>query len=214
MRIANEARRGVHENTVRTLVDRTIEEGLLTKLHRGLYLNKLAVPSVRLAEAAPFIRSGAVVSLQQVLGEFGVSNNPSSAVTCVLPYGPGSVRPSTRDVQTEAGLFMFHALPERFFPPAAGAKGDLFLDRPYPVFCPEKAFLDWLYLGASPRSNLAPPPPDLDFQAGPFDMGKVRRLARELEMSEHLETFLAYQEAMGHGEEHAEVQHPIRRARP
>ena len=55
----------------------------------------------------------------------------------------------------------------------------------YPRTTPEKALLDWIYLGASPRSRMTRPPYDLD--TGLLNGRRLRRLARKMGLSTHLE---------------------------
>ena len=75
---------------------------------RGLYLNQLAAPRPAAAEAAGFIRTRAIVSLQTVLGEAGVTNNFSDVVTSVLPHEPGHVS-SVRPVRAADIEFRFNS---------------------------------------------------------------------------------------------------------
>jgi hypothetical protein len=60
------------------------EGKILKPVREGAYLNGMSFPEVALAEAASVIRTGAVVSLQSVLGDAGVLNNPTPDVTCVM----------------------------------------------------------------------------------------------------------------------------------
>jgi hypothetical protein len=55
-------------NTVFRWLREQTGAGVLRPVTRGLYLNQLARPQPTAAEAAGFIRSGAIVSLQTVLG--------------------------------------------------------------------------------------------------------------------------------------------------
>ena len=86
------------------------ESGVLRPVTRGLYLNQLARPRPQAAEAAAYVRTGAVVSLQAVLGDAFVSNKYSDIVTCVVPIRDG-VAPSNRPVKAERIEFRFHAMP-------------------------------------------------------------------------------------------------------
>jgi hypothetical protein len=52
------------------------------------------------------------------------------------------------------------------------------LDVKYPRATPEKALLDWLYLGASRYSKIAGPPLDLELER--LDASRLRRLARAM----------------------------------
>lgn len=60
---------------------------------------------------------------------------------------------------------------------------------------PERAFADWVYLGASPRSRLHPPPLDIDFHE--LDRDRVGRLIQamgiQVEFEAWLERYNAYQ---------------------
>ena len=63
------------------------------------------------------------------------------------------------------------------------------LDVLYPRATPEKALLDWIYLGDSPRTKLAPPPLDIDLER--LDKRRLKRLADRMKLSKHLEEYLA-----------------------
>jgi len=119
-----------------------------------------------------------VVSLQTVLGDAFVSNNYSDIVTCVVPIRDG-VAASSRPVKAERIEFRFHAMPIRFLDERAGALEDrLDLDVAYARATPEKALLDWIYLGASPRTKLSGPP--LDIELDKLNMPRLRRLAKAM----------------------------------
>jgi hypothetical protein len=93
------------------------------------------------------------VSLQTVLGEAGETNNYSDVVTCVVPHSKDH-KPSVRPVKAEHIEFRFHAMPARFLGEHAGDLEDrMDLDFKYPCATPEKALLDWIYLGASAHTN-------------------------------------------------------------
>ena len=126
--------------------------GVLRLVTRGLYLNNLARPQPQAAEAAAYIRTGAVVSVQTVLGDAGVSNNYSDIITSVLPIR-GRATSSSRTVRAPGLEFRFHAMPERLLDERAGSLEDRFdLDVSYARATPEKALMDWIYLGASVRT--------------------------------------------------------------
>jgi hypothetical protein len=57
-------------------------------------------------------------------------------------------------------------------------------DVKYPRATPEKALLDWLYLGASRYSKMAGPPLDLELER--LDASRLRRLARGMGLTEEL----------------------------
>ena len=165
------------------------ESGVLRPVTRGLYLNQLAEPRPHAAEAAAYVRTGAVVSLQTVLGDAFVSNNYSDIVTCVVPIRDG-VAPSSRSVKAERIEFRFHAMPIRFLDERAGALEDrLDLDVVYARATPEKALLDWIYLGASPRTKLSGPP--LDIELDKLNMPRLRRLAKAMGLGTALAGYLS-----------------------
>ena len=165
-----------------------VARGALRPMTRGLYLNQLAAPGPSAAEAAGFIRTGAIVSLQTVLGEAGVTNNLSDIVTSVLPQEPRHV-PSVRPVRVAKVEFRFHALPARHMGEQAGAVEDrLDLAVQYPRATPEKAFLDWLYLGDSRCSSMDAPSLDLDLQH--LNLQRLHRLARSMNLMHSLRVWL------------------------
>ncbi|MGB9429060.1 MAG: hypothetical protein WCC11_04165, partial [Gammaproteobacteria bacterium] len=129
--------------------------GRLPRVQRGLYLNGFRTPPGRLADAAAWLRTDAVLSLNTVLGDAGVLNNPSRTVTAVVPVDAGAAPPQLGRKATAAGIFHFFGLPRRIL--EAGAAADRLQQMDIGVeharATPEKALLDWLYLAASPRSH-------------------------------------------------------------
>lgn len=165
--------------------------GKLPRVQRGLYLNAFRSPPGRLADAAPWLRTDAVVSLNTVLGEAGVLNNLSRTITAVVPIDAGGSPPQLGRKTTAAGTFHFFGLPRRVL--EAGAADDR-LDTHGGVeharATPEKALLDWLYLAASPRSHRTwPLRGDVDMTQ--LDQRRLRRLARAMGVTEILDTWLA-----------------------
>jgi hypothetical protein len=179
-------------NTVFRWIRLQTAAGALRPVTRGLYINQLASPQPTAADAAGFVRSAAIVSLQLVLGEAGVTNNYSDIVTCVLPQSRGH-SPSVRAVRAERAEFRFHAMPARLLDSRAGELEDrMDMDFRYPRATPEKALLDWIYLGASPRTRIAGPPLDID--ASRLDRPRLRRLAKAMGVSIDLNAYLARQQ--------------------
>ena len=162
--------------------------GVLRPITRGLYLNQLAQPRPQAAEAADYVRTGAVVSLQTVLGDAGATNNYSDIVTCVVPIHDG-VAQSSRPVRAERIEFRFHAMPARLLDARAGAIEDrVNLDVAYGRASAEKALLDWIYLGASPRTRLSGPPLDIDLDL--LSLPRLRRLAKAMNLGKALADYL------------------------
>ena len=164
--------------------------GALQPVARGVFLNRLAGPSVHAAEAAQYLRRGAVVSLAWVLERSGALNNYGDTVTCVVPQVSGMAPPKVGARITPAAPFRFHALPLAVL--HAGAKRiedvqDLRFD--YPRATPERALLDWIYLGASPRSHLPLPPADVNLSG--MDQRRLTRLSRAMGIEEAWSAWLA-----------------------
>lgn len=182
-------RKKAARNTVFKWIREQTDAGVLKPLTRGLYLNQLARPQPSVAEAAAFIRCGSIVSLQTVLGDAGITNSYSDIVTSVLPVRAG-VAQSSRPVVANGVEYRFHVMPARLLDDAAGAVDDrMDLVVLYPRASPEKALMDWIYLGASPRTKLAPPPLDIDLQR--LDKRRLRRLADGMKLSRQLQDYLA-----------------------
>jgi hypothetical protein len=176
-------------NTLFRWVRNQVAGGALRPMTRGLYLNQLAAPRPAAAEAAGFIRTGAIVSLQTVLGEAGISNNFPDVVTSVLSHERGHVS-SVRPVKAADIEFRFHSMPARLLDDRAGELEDrMDLDVKYPRATAEKALLDWLYLGASKYSKMAGPPLDLELER--LVASRLRRLARTMGLTEELAAWRA-----------------------
>jgi hypothetical protein len=176
-------------NTLFRWVRDQVAGGTLRPVTRGLYLNQLAAPRPAAAEATGFIRTGAVVSLQTVLGEAGITNNFSDVVTSVLPHEYGHVS-SVRPVKAADTEFHFHSMPARLLGDRAGEAEDcLDPDFRYARATPEKALLDWLYLGMSKYSKIAGPPLDLELER--LRPSRLRRLARAMDLIEELAAWQA-----------------------
>lgn len=173
--------------SVARLIARASDVKLITPVRGGLFLNTLAHPRPRLAEAAGWVRTGAVVSLHTVLGDAGVLNNPTGHVYALLPMDAPTNASS--EVRSAGGArFIFRRMPERVL--VAGARADrLEAGVAYLRATPEKALLDWLYLGRSPRSTLTDPPAhDIDLDL--LDPARLTRLAQAMGLEEVLAQFI------------------------
>ena len=124
-----------------------------------------------------------------MLGEAGITNNFPDVVTSVLPHERGHVS-SVRPVKAADIEFRFHSMPARFLADRAGEAEDrLDLDVKYPRATPEKALLDWLYLGVSRYSKIAGPPLDLELER--LVVSRLRRLAGTMGLTEELAAWRA-----------------------
>ena len=158
----------------------------LQRVVRGLFLNRLITPPAQLCEAAVWLRPGAVISLQTVLGDSGVWNNFTEWVTAVVPLSSRYTTPSLGRVETEGGTFVFRGVPEHVL--ETGAENDrLVAGVDYRRATPEAALLHWLYLSNSPRSRMSTPPLDLDL--GELDLKRLRRLAIGMRLDANLTTW-------------------------
>ena len=156
-----------------------VDTGALQPVSRGIYLNRLAGPDVHPAEAAQYIRRGAIASLAWVLERSGALNNFGDTVTCVVPQISGLAPPKVGMRDTRAAPFRFYAMPLRVLEAGAGRLEDVQdLRYAYPRATPERALLDWIYLGASPRSRLAPPPADIRLNG--MNSVRLARLAKAM----------------------------------
>lgn len=187
--VLSDRRKPPARNTLFRWVREQIASGVLRPMTRGLYLNQLAAPRPTAAEAAGFIRTGAIVSLQAVLGDAGITNNFPDVVTSVVPHERGHVS-SVRPVKAADIEFRFHSMPARLLDDRAGRLEDrMDSEVRYSRATPEKALLDWLYLGESRYSKIAGPPLDIEIERlnGP----RLRRLARSMECVEQLKAWQA-----------------------
>jgi hypothetical protein len=184
VRLAKDAQPGVSEPTVERWIQDAVSANRLQRVVRGLYLNRLISPPAQLSEAAVWLRPGAVISLQTVLGNAGVWNNFTDWVTAVVPFSRRYATPSLGRVETSAGIFVFRGLPEAVL--EAGPEEDrLAGGLTYRRATPEAALLHWLYLSNSPRSRMSEPPLDMDLTI--LKARRLERLSRAMQLGEVLE---------------------------
>ena len=182
-------RRPMARGTLFRWIKAQTESSALRSVTRGLYLNQLAQPLPNLSEAAGYVRSGAIDSLQTVLGEAGVTNNYPDIVTAVLPIFAHRSAHSSRSVVAPGAEFRFHAMPARLLDERAGFPDDrLDADSEYARATPEKALLDWIYLGNSRFTRLSGPPLDMDFSR--VDSARLTRLATRMNLKSELKSYL------------------------
>lgn len=188
VRLSRDMQPEVSEPTIERWIQEAVSANRLQRVVRGLYLNRLINPPAQLSEAAVWLRPGAVISLQTVLGDAGVWNNFTDWVTAVVPLSRRYTTPSLGRLETAAGIFVFRGLPEAVL--EAGREEDrLVSGTTYRRATPEASLLHWLYLSNSPRSRMSEPPPDLDMAM--LNVQRLRRLSRAMQMSELLERWLA-----------------------
>lgn len=175
------------EATVNRTAAALADEGALLKVRRGLFVNRLAIPVAIAEEAAQFLRAGAVIDLQSVLGEAGVLNNPSDVVVASVPVTPGEPIPNVGNLRTDAGRFRFYAVDAKVL--LAGERADRLEPVPYPKATPEAAIVHWLHLARSPRSGMRRPPLDSDVDL--LKKPRLRRIAKAAGLERNLDAWLS-----------------------
>jgi hypothetical protein len=188
VRLANDVRPGVSEPTVERWIQEAVSADRLQRVVRGLYLNRLINPPAQLSEAAVWLRPGAIVSLQTVLGDAGVWDNYTAWVTTVVPLSSRYTTPSLGRRETAAGTFVFRGLPESIL--EAGREEDrLTAGITYRRATAEAALLHWLYLSESPRSGMSAPPTDVHLES--LNSRRLERLANAMQLDAPLHSWLA-----------------------
>jgi hypothetical protein len=188
MQVAKNVRQDISKPSVERWIQEAVTANRLQRVVRGMFLNRLIAPPAQLCEAAVWLRPGAVISLQTVLGDSGVWNNYTDWVTAVVPLSSRYTTPSLGRVETQGGTFIFRGVPERVL--EAGAENDrLVTGVDYRRATPEAALLHWLYLSGSPRSRMSPPPLDLDL--GGLDLRRLKRLAAAMRLDADLRSWRA-----------------------
>lgn len=163
----------------------------LRPVKRGLYLNGFRSRPALLADAIPWFYRDAVVSLNTVLGDAGILNNPSTTLTAVVPIDNNTHPPARLGRSTsKAGRLHFFGIPRRILQAGIAAERLEQHDRfEHPRATPEKALIDWLYLGSSQRSKRSlPPPHDIDTEL--LHLARLRRLAAAAGLTQTLERWL------------------------
>jgi hypothetical protein len=179
-------------STLTHWLKRAMQRGLLAPVKRGLYLNCFRPVPGEAVDAAPWLYPDAVVSLNFVLGESGVLNNPSRVVTAIVPVDPGHPPARLGRQRTRAGVFHFFGMPRRILEAGKGEDRLELAGRFEHVRAtPEKALVDWLYLARSPRSRRTPPPRgDIDLSL--LNMPRLKRLAGAAGLDDTLAAWLGY----------------------
>lgn len=183
---ANDSRR-VSARTLTYWKNTAVKRHKLRVVQRGVFLNYFRHNPGKLADACFWYYPDAVVSLNTVLGDAGILNNPTTIVTAVVPIDRRGVAPSRLGKKkTAAGAFHFHGMPREIL---NAGKIDDRLDQSghyeHLRATPEKALLDWIYLGNSPRSRRTPPRfEDLDLDL--VDSRRLKRLAKAASMTDDL----------------------------
>src|ERR1700681_916114 len=107
IQLAKNVRQDISKPSVERWIHEAVAANRLRRVVRGLFLNRLITPPAQLCEAAVWLRPGAVISLQTVLGDAGVWSNYTDWVTAVVPLSPRYTTPSLGRFETTAGTFIF-----------------------------------------------------------------------------------------------------------
>ena len=143
IQVAEHVRRDISKPSLERWIRKAVAANRLQRVVEALFLNRLITPPPQLCEAAVWLRPGAVISLQTVLGDSGVWNNYTEWVTAVVPLSSRYTTPSLGRVATEGGTFVFRGVPEHVL--ETGAENDrLVAGVDYRRATPEAALLHWL----------------------------------------------------------------------
>lgn len=173
-------------STLTHLLKRLVDYGKLQPVKNGLFLNGLRPVPGQPVDATPWLYPDAIVSLNWVLGDTGVLNNPSNVITAVVPVDTGYTLSRLGRQATKVGIFHFFGIPRRFL--EAGKLADRLEQHSHHDYIratPEKALLDWLYLANSPRSRRTLPPKE-DIDMTMLSRARLNRLAKAGGMVEML----------------------------
>ena len=146
---------GIPIQSLRVLLKRQEARGLVERVARKLYVNKLAV-SVNPRDLAILISPQSYVSLESALNEWGVFSQTPSTLTCV------STR-QIRPIETSLVKITFRTIKKELFWGFVERKtryGN------YSLAEPEKAILDWVYFRRKKR---------LPLELDEFDLLRVSR---------------------------------------
>ena len=72
IQLARNVRQDISKPSVERWIQEAVAANRLRRVVRGLFLNRLITPPAQLCEAAVWLRPGAVISLQTVLGDFKI----------------------------------------------------------------------------------------------------------------------------------------------
>lgn len=133
-------------------LSRLADRGLLSRVAKGVYVNRL----VRDSAAEDFIkllRPNCYVSLESALSHWGLSTQSSVALTCVTTGKP-------KEYRTPEFAITFRTISKRLF---WGFLEKQTRYSKYAIAEPEKALLDWIYL--SLQAGVTPSLDEVEFKS-------------------------------------------------
>lgn len=143
-------------------LSRLADRGLLSRVARGIYVNRL----VRDAAGEDFIkllRSNSYVSLESALSHWGLSTQSSVSLTCVTTGKP-------KEYRTPEFTITFRTISRRLY---WGFVEKQTRYSKYAIAEPEKALLDWIYLTL--QTGLEPSLDEMEFKS--IDKQKLAQYA-------------------------------------
>ena len=158
----------VSEVAIGNALRRQEERGLVEHLGKKIFINRLTADfSGR--ELINILRPEAYLSLETVLRDSGVSTQSPIALTCVTPGRPGEFR-------AKSVAIVFRRISRDLF---WGFHEERTLYGKYNAADPEKALLDWVYLGRQTGSTIHTD--ELDLQR--LDQNKLLQYAAKFPSS-------------------------------
>ena len=161
----------------------------LRKVRNNIFLNTSKKPSGRLDDLVSYANTKAIVSLHSSLGSSGVHHNPSIMSFGVYPASIDKAGREHSDTPTRIGHLKLYALPEHFFDQDQDYSW-ISEGHRHARFIPEKALLDWIWLGNHQDSSLPEPNP-CDIDLDKLDLNKVGFFAHKLAMDDSFTSWLS-----------------------
>src|SRR6266566_4794051 len=143
-------------------VSRLADRGLLSRVAKGVYVNRLVRDSAA-EDFIKFLRPNSYVSLESALNHWGLSTQSSVALTCVTTGKP-------KEYRTPEFAITFRTISKRLY---WGFVEKQTRYSKYAIAEPEKALLDWVYLCL--QTGVAPSLDEIDFN--PVDKQKLIKYA-------------------------------------
>ncbi len=155
---------GVPIQSLRVALNRQQKKGLVQRVTRKVYINKIAT-GFNVRDLASVISPESYISLDSALNEWGISSQSPVALTCVTPKQIASIKIENAEIEfrtIKASLIWgFQEKKTRY--------------NTYKLAEPEKALLDWIYLRRKEGLSI-----DLDeFQFHGISRSKLVKYAKQ-----------------------------------
>ncbi len=133
-------------------LSRLADRGLLSRVAKGVYVNRLVRDSAA-EDFIKFLRPNSYVSLESALNHWGLSTQSSVALTCVTTGKP-------KEYRTPEFAITFRTISKRLY---WGFVEKQTRYSKYAIAEPEKALLDWVYLTL--QAGLTPSLDEIEFKS-------------------------------------------------